>query len=71
MQKRSSVMACARLVEGAEATEDVDGMSERGGVSSCSPTEKIRLQRVPTTRGKEATARGEVGCSAMGVLMVR
>ena len=40
------------LPEGAKAAKDVDGMSERGGVTSRSPTEKIGFQWVPTARKK-------------------
>ena len=39
--------------EGSEAAEEVNGMPERGRVSSRSPTEEIGLWRVLTTRGKK------------------
>ena len=40
------------LPEGVEAAKDADEMSERGGVTLRSPTEKIGFQRVPTAREK-------------------
>ena len=55
--------ACVRPVEApAEAVEDVDGMPERGVVSSRSPTKEIRLRWVPMAR--EKMGQGE-GCIAM------
>ena len=52
----SQPKACARtakaLAEGAEAAEDVDGMPEKSGVSSRSPTEEIMLQRILMATGK-------------------
>ena len=50
-------MACERPAEapaeGAEVVEDVIGMSERGGVSSRSPTEENGLLPGPDDKGKE------------------
>ena len=42
--------------ERAEAAEDIDGMSERGGVSLLSPTEEIGLRQVPRQGGEGTMA---------------
>ena len=62
----SPTEAPTEVAEASEAAEDVDGMPERGGVSSHSPTEDIRLRRVPAAgkRGKMAMVkRSWVGVS--------
>ena len=45
--------------EGTEAAENVDGMSEKSGASSRSPTEEIGLRRVPTVRVKRGNGHGK------------
>ena len=74
MQRRGSAKACARpaeaLAEGAEAAEDVDGMSKRGVMSSRSLTEENGLRQVLTARERGAIAMVAhglvVGCASRG-----
>ena len=46
------------LVEASEAAEDIVRKSEKSGVSSCSPREKIRFRQISTARGKRGNGRG-------------
>ena len=55
------------LAEGAEATEDVDRLPERGVVSSRSPMEEIGFWRVPTVRERRGNDHGVVGAVERGM----